>query len=256
MGSNRFTVAKRANNYKQPKGGFLSPTVFEKVLLDGGGIEELHLHENVHSSLVGLAVDYLTRYMTGSPLEDAFMISQMGAMRIGAFDVFDDLISMIEGLDDLSIQSAIQLTGFDVVYRQGSSYYKPITDIEPDADTVDNVRIMVQRALHFFEIYGPKTQDDLTFEGAYTSTVTTGDADFLTKDTLWDFKVSKQKLTNKHTLQLLIYWRMGCHAHPSTYKKLKYIGIYNPRLNIVYRYPVEKLPSSIVDVIEKDVIGY
>lgn len=143
-----------------------------------------------------------------------------------------------------------------MVYRQGPSYYKPVTDIEPDADTVDNVRIMVQRALHFFEIYGPKTQDDLTFEGAYTSTVTAGDADFLTKDTLWDFKVSKQKLTNINTLQLLIYWRMGCHAHPSTYKKLKYIGIYNPRLNIVYRYPVEKLPSSIVDVIEKDVIGY
>ena len=32
----------------------------------------------------------------------------------------------------------------------------------------------------------------------YTETVSAGDGDFLTSDTLWDFKVSKSKPTNKH----------------------------------------------------------
>lgn len=56
--------------------------------------------------------------------------------------------------------------------------------------------------------YGPKVLDGLTFEGGYTGYVATGDGDYLTNGTLWDFKVSKQKLQNKYTLQLFMYWRV------------------------------------------------
>ena len=41
--------------------------------------------------------------------------------------------------------------------------------------------------------------------GGYTVTVETGDGDFLTDDTLWDFKVSKSKPTNKHTYIAVAY---------------------------------------------------
>ena len=41
--------------------------------------------------------------------------------------------------------------------------------------------------------------------GGYTYTFESGDGDFLTADTLLDFKVSKSKPTNKHNLQLLMY---------------------------------------------------
>lgn len=41
--------------------------------------------------------------------------------------------------------------------------------------------------------FGPVTADGFTMEGAYTATITTGDGDFLTKDTLWDFKVTTSK---------------------------------------------------------------
>ena len=44
----------------------------------------------------------------------------------------------------------------------------------------------------------------ITFEGGYSSVIVSGDADFITKDTLWDFKVSKNSPTSKQTLQLLI----------------------------------------------------
>ena len=79
---------------------------------------------------------------------------------------------------------------------------------------------------------------------------------FLTSDTLWDFKVSKNRITTKHTLQLLMYWRMGLHSIHPEYKSVKYLGIYNPRLNLVYRLNVEEISSDVIDEVETEVIGY
>lgn len=134
--------------------------------------------------------------------------------------------------------------------------YRPVEDIEPDGDTIENIRIMVERSLRFFEQYGPKVLDGLTFEGGYTGYVATGDGDFLTNDTLWDFKVSKQKLQNKYTLQLLMYWRMGLHSIHSEYRNVKYLGVYNPRMNVVYRLDVSKISADVISTVETEVIGY
>ena len=56
---------------------------------------------------------------------------------------------------------------------------------------------MVNRALDFFNKYGPVIKDGFKFIGGYTETITTGDGDFLTEDTLWDFKVSKKTATQR-----------------------------------------------------------
>lgn len=98
--------------------------------------------------------------------------------------------------------------------------------------------------------------DGLTFEGGYTGYVATGDGDFLTDDTLWDFKVSKRKLQNKHTLQLLMYWRMGIHSIHPEYKNVKYLGVYNPRMNVVYRLDVNLISEEVISEVESKVIGY
>ena len=50
--------------------------------------------------------------------------------------------------------------------------------------TIANIRIMVESSLSFFKVFGPVTADGFTMEGAYTATITTGDGDFLTKNTL------------------------------------------------------------------------
>lgn len=134
--------------------------------------------------------------------------------------------------------------------------YRPVEDIEPDGDTIENIRTMVERSLRFFNQYGPKVLDGLTFEGGYTGYVATGDGDFLTNDTLWDFKVSKQKLQNKYTLQLLMYWRMGLHSVHPEYKHVKYLGVYNPRMNTVYRLDVSKISADVISTVETEVIGY
>ncbi len=250
------SVTQRIGKIKQPRGGYIKPKEFEQTVLDGGGIDDLYPEENVSPGLVGLAVDYLTRFMSGTSAEEAFEISRMGAVNVQQLGLFERLISHVSGLDDDSIDAAVKLSGFDSAYRAGVMAYRPVEDIVPDAHTIKNIRVMVERSLRFFEQYGPKVLDGLTFEGGYTGYVATGDGDFLTDDTLWDFKVSKQKLQNKYTLQLLMYWRMGLHSVHPEYRNVKYLGIYNPRMNVVYRLDVNNIPADVISTVETEVIGY
>ena len=166
------------------------------------------------------------------------------------------LLSGVNGLDDASIVNAIKLVGFDVCFRAGVMGYRPVDNINPDASTIANVRTMVERALHFLEVYGPKVLDGFTFEGAYTPMVSSGDGDFTTADTLWDFKVSKMPIKKEHTLQLLMYWRMGLHSVHPEFKDVRFLGIYNPRSNTASRLAVSDIPNDVIEQVERDVICY
>ena len=250
------SVTRRIDKIKQPRGGYIRPKEFEITVLDGGGIDELHPVENVSPSLVGMAVDYLTRFMSGTSAMGAFKISEMGSRVVQRKELFDQLLSNVKGLDDDSISAAVKLSGFDSAYRAGVMAYRPVQNINPNSDTVENIRTMVERSLRFLDQYGPKVMDGLTFEGGYTGYVSSGDGDFLTKDTLWDFKVSKKKLQSKYTLQLLMYWRMGLHSIHPEYKNVKYLGVYNPRMNVVYLLDVSKIPEDVISTVETEVIGY
>lgn len=224
--------------------------------MPGSRIDDLNPNENVAPGLVGMAVDYLTRFMTGTDPLDAFSISRSGACKVGEKLLFNELISQINDLDDESIKAAIKLTGFDTACRAGVRTYRPVEEIEPNKETIENVVEMVERSLYFLSVYGPKVLDGLTFEGGYTGYVATGDGDFLTKDTLWDFKVSKKKLDTKQTLQLLMYWRMGLHSIHPEYKDVEYLGIFNPRQNLVYRLDVWSISPETIAKVETKVIGY
>lgn len=250
------SVTQRISMTKQPRGGYIKPAEFDKTILTGGGIDDLNPKENVAPTLTGLAVDYLTRFMTGTPAKNAFEIARLGASAVKQSQTFNRLVSKVKGLDDESIICAVKLSGFDSAARAGVAFYRPVSAISPDDDTIENIRIMVERSLRFFDQYGPKLLDGLTFEGGYTGYVAKGDGDFLTDDTLWDFKVSKQKLQKKYTLQLLMYWRMGLHSIHPEYKNVKYLGIYNPRMNAVYQLDVNKIPASVISEVETKVIGY
>ena len=204
------SVTQRISKISQPRGGYLNPKELERIELSSNKV--LFEEENIHPSLVGLAVDYLTRYMLNKNVRKAFSISLVGAKLGYLDDVAERFLTKIKGLDDQSIIYACKLSGFDVIFRAGIMGYKPVEDICPDEKTIHNIREMVTRSFTFFDNYGPITIDGFTFEGGYTSTVSSGDGDFLTKDTLWDFKVSSKEPTNKNTLQLLMYYVMGVHS--------------------------------------------
>lgn len=249
------SVTQRIKQVKQPRGGYINPKTMTSTVL-GEGIEALNPEESTHAGLVGTAVDYLTRFMLGSSAEEAFYISMLGAKIKKEEKKAQKMMTAIKGLDAKSVITAVKLCGYDVCYRADITGYKPVDEIMPDGAAIENIITMVHRSLNFFDSYGPKVLDGFTFEGGYTNIVSTGDGDFTTKDTLWDFKVSKLPVKKEHTLQLLMYWRMGLHSIHPEFKDIQFLGIFNPRLNTVSRIAVADIPIEVIKEVETDVIGY
>nr|WP_240519858.1 hypothetical protein [Bacillus thuringiensis] len=146
--------------------------------------------------------------------------------------------------------------GFDTAHRAGIASYKPVEHIQPDFATISNIRNMVKRSRIFNDNFGPIVKDGFTFEGGYTQLISSGDGDFLTETTLWDFKVSKKDPTNKNTLQLLIYYLMGVHSIHSEFEQIEKLGIFNPRLNKVYLLAISAISDEIINDVNTTVIGY
>ena len=220
------SVTNRIKAVKQPRGGYIPLKQFSAITLDDGKI--LNSDESVSPGLVGSAVDYLSRLMNGAQPKEAFKISLNGAY----------------------------LVGYDVAFRAGPARFITVDTIHADEATIENIRIMVQRSLHFFEIYGPITLDGFTFDSAYTDTITSGDGDYLTKDTLWDFKVIKSKPNKDYTLQVLIYYLMGIRSNQPEFLSISKLGFFNPRQNIVYQTAIADIPKEVIETVEKNVIGY
>jgi hypothetical protein len=257
------SVTGRIKEIKQPRGGYIKPSTMDVVTLDDG--KTLNENENISASKVGTVVDYMTRFMMGTDILDAFKISIIGAQcaeELTGEDAIEEIgnyLKEIKGLDDNSIINACNAISFDIWYRNpvAAPLFSAPAKALPDKDTMENIKILVERSLKFFEEYGPVTADGFTFEGGgYTDTVNKGDGDFLTEDTLWDFKVSGREPKSAHTLQLLMYYIMGKHSNKPEFKNIKNIGIFNPRLNKIYLYNMKNLSPDIIKEIEDNVICY
>ena len=247
------SVTQRIKEIKQPYGGYLKISEFEKIQFE----DNMELkEENIHSSLVGLTVDYMTRFLLGTPKEEAFKISLIGAEIINDSKYSNKLLHNIKGFDDKSIYNACKLVGYDVCFRAGPIGYKNVEEIDANEDTINNIKIMINRSLVFFKNYGPIVKDGFTFEGGYTKIINSGDGDFLTSDTLWDFKVSSSIPKSSHTLQLLIYYIMGKHSIHSEFNNIKKLGIFNPKLNCVFLKEINQISDETIDIVSKEIIGY
>lgn len=258
------SVTQRINKIKQPRGGYIKLSQFTIHEFNDGCI--LKEAENIHATIIGITTDYLTRFIMGTNKIEAFRISCMGAKI--AEQIFKQkdslktaikLLDEINGIDDNSINNACKLVTYDAWYRNpiGALNAKGVNEINPDNDTIENIRIMVQRSVNFLNEYGPIVKEGFTFEpNGYTNIVDSGDGDYLSIDTLWDFKVSKNKPTSKNTLQVLMYWIMGQHSGQEIFKNIDKIGIYNPRRNEAYLLNIKNISQDIILEIERNVICY
>ena len=273
------SVTQIANGIKQPIGGYIPIQWFQEISLEIH--KNLNEIENINASLIGLVVDYMTRYMITKDVDEAFEISRWGyqnRMLLCSKEQIEEdkknkmdmnsLLDNIKGLDDWSITCACKAVSYDQWYRdpsiavrmRGAKY------IWPNKETKENIREMVNRSLKFIKLYGPITwygfdfidfnEDGSIYKSGYTDTVDTGDGDLLTRECMWDLKTIKDKPTSKHSLQLIMYYLMGKHSGLEFYNEIDKIGFYNPRLNKVYLLEIENIPKETLINIEKNVIGY
>lgn len=248
-----FSVTRRIEIINQPRGGYVNPNQFEiQKFQDGKEINSISVE---YKTIQGLVVDYLTRFMSGCSKEKAFEVSVRGAGLVFEAENAKRLLNNIKGLDSWSIYSACQLVGYDVVVRRGAGAFSPVEKINPEDAVIQNIIIMVQRALKFLEKYGPVTSYGFTFEGGYTKIVSSGDGDLLTRDTLWDFKVSQKLPSSRNTLQLLMYYILGIHSIHKEFQNIRKIGIFNPELNMMFELKLSQIPDAVFKEVSREVIG-
>ncbi len=252
-----LSVTQMTKRITQPKGGYLPIKAFQVHTYDDGvEVDDTSPEYFAFASIQGMAVDYLTRYMSGCPLHDAFLISLMGASMVSEEAIAEALLKQIQGLDRNSIIAACKLVCYDVAYRRGVEFYSPASSLEPPSTIINNIQIMVQRGLAFLSLHAPVTCAGVTFEGGYTSLVSSGDADFLTTDGLWDFKVSRNAQSSAETLQVLMYYIMGIHSVHPEFKTIQMLGLFNPLKNESYEIALQDIPDSVFRTVSHDVLGF
>ena len=245
----------------QPRRGYLPLSEFdETVYIDGRTVAGDY---NIHSSLVGLAVDYGTRLMQGANPEKVFSAALAGASLVDAQDeaieILNDIVSNLDrakGLDAQVITGICKLSGFDSACRAGAVAYKPISEINPDNQTIADIAVLIERALEFFQEVGPVLDSGFTFGGGYSDRVEAGDADYLTGDTIWDLKVRKGVPNKNSTLQVLLYYLLALRSGKEEFKGVKRVGIYNPYLQRAWVVDVLGLNESMLKDVMSKVLDY
>lgn len=235
-----MNTAECIERIEQPEGGYIPPETLVPVPVpvdddDDGYAVVLNPEENVSPDLINIAVDHMTRFAMGLRAEYAFAESLTGSPFIPLINEAWRLIPDIKYRnDDNSIISALKLSDFD----EGDPFVRG--EINPDKATIENVEIMVDRSLRFFDVCIPNLPN----------------VGFMTSDTLWDLTTSKVCPTKEQTLRLLVDWRMGLDsAHAGWFQNVKYLGIYNPRLNEARRISVDVVPKDAIDAVENALSG-
>ncbi|AJQ45293.1 hypothetical protein JM47_01550 [Ureaplasma diversum] len=249
---------------KQPKNGYLPIKSFEVYSM----YKPINRNnENVHPSLVGLAVDYLFRLNNKEVSQSLFFVALEGANILDNHNVFNGIEnnnqfeyvkSLIDSLNndlsDLDIIKVIEIASYDPAYRAGVQNYTPFQSMIEKSGfvnkiTLNNIRFMVTKMIQYFQDENKIIETGSTFTGGYGDNIQTGDCDFLSKDTLWDLKVSKYEPKKEDSLQLLIYYVLGYErCRKISFEHIKYLGIYNQSIGKVYKLEIAK--------IDKDLIGY
>lgn len=243
MGTTGGSASEHIEQIDQPEGGYIPPETLEPVPVDDdddGYAAVLNPEENVSPDLINTAVDHMIRFGFGLRAEYAFAKSLSGSPSIPLINAAWRLIPDIKYRnDDNSIINALKLSAFDDPHVDEDNQLV-VEEINPDKATIENVEIMVDRSVRFFDVCVPNLSD-------------TG---FVTFDTLWDLSTSEVQPTKEDTLQLLIDWREGlCGTHAGWFRNIRYLGIYNPRLNEAYRIKVDDISQDAIDAVDRYTLG-
>lgn len=247
-------ITALSNKVKQPKGGYLPVKLFKEIHYNTKN--ELFPDENVSKSLIGTTVDNMTRILLGAKPKKVFQpaINGMMAAKVDIFGDSFDLIDEVTGLDDDSILAAFQLSIYEAIYRNG---YRTSVNLEnklTDNHTIGNIKEMINRSLAYF-----KQQEHIIDVGErlfvkYKGDTIYGDYDYLTEDSLIDMKVLSKKITNKHTLQIILYWIIGMKSDKKQFSNVKHLKFYNPRLNVEYQFDLYDLTPQLLKPILEEVL--
>ncbi len=136
-----------------------------------------------------------------------------------------------------------------------SSDASPVAEISicPNETTVPDINKMARRCCDFFSTSRRVIKFNFDFEGAYNEKVSCGKGDFLTKDGIWSISVSKALPSEFEFVLLAAQYVLGQHCHDAAkFRKIKNLGIFNPRLCRAFSVNVGDIPKDIISVLTKE----
>lgn len=124
-----FSVTARIKKVSQPRGGYIPPKGLKAIeYYDQYEIEKL---DSAYKPIQGLAVDYLTRFVNGTPKQDAFRVSLMGAEKVDELDNANRLLDNVRGLDAASIRNAASWSAMTLHTVGGKVIFHLLTGYVP-----------------------------------------------------------------------------------------------------------------------------
>lgn len=286
-------IAQYNREVGQPRGGLVSPELLTVTQLDDGYGELDSTVENL--SDVGLVVHYLSRltdilvtsYVEAreaaesifrTPLADARRLSDAGlfpeahadaleSLREFRLSTYADGVASFE-LDERTVRAACRLPPYEIAQRSGVAWYDPAgTDHSPDATTLAHIIMMTERTHDFLREDGPARAVEFSFTSGheeledeeadgYLIVLDGGDGDFITEEAVWDYTARSSPPSKDHLLKLLVHCLMGKDSGLPQFRTQTYLGIFNPRMNMVYQLAIGDIPAEVLEIVRRDVIGY
>lgn len=258
----QLPVTKRIEQIRQPKGGYLKINLFEEnKLVDNYEILEYEstIDKRKFPTLLGLVVDYVSRFLYTKDLIKSFEISFMGLIEFSAnpryasrnltsdelLEIYDDYKNKLLSLNSLDLNNINSSENIEIIKNifpivQLDSFYRSKYEPEniwikdkgklklvfsnnyPIPDYIcKNALICIKRTIDFYN-----SKNNIVFGEVFDNgqIINSGDCDFISDDTIWDLKVSSKEVkdnssVSRWTLQILIYYLMLKHKTHHNYDK-------------------------------------
>lgn len=286
------SVTEIIKKVEQPRGGFLPIKSFEVEELGG----EIIRCDDVPPIIVGKVVDSIIHLIIKTDKKKLFKSSTTGyekriehfARQFAYGTSYETVCSQIEYEDGIfNINKLIdRLDGYlgnnDIyhliiclclihqydIWNTGFGYVSQYTTIDSSRPKyykkgdIRKIEVLYQRTVIWISsIINKSYNQNIVFDykfypNGYTDKVKYGVGDFVCDNTLFDLKCIKDKPTKYNTLQILTYYVMGLNSNNKLYKNVKYIGLYSPVTNKVWRISIDKISKELIHKISMEVIGY
>lgn len=254
------SISEIAKQTKQPYGGYLNPKKFT-VISDFQNSVPLE-GENIRATIIGATVKHLTQFCLSGDLGASFSQSLAGYFLGGdelpapivirnnqeqEMNIVDVLMNVSQNLSTRAVASASVASAFDIWGEDMETAFimRSPWDNLPNVETVGHIREMVKTSCLFFRKYGPVTKVNADFSSGYTKELDAGTGDIVTEDTIWTVKVTKGKLSSKHTLQAALTYLLAGRTDEECFRQIKNIGVWNPRTGLAYTVNAEKVKTEL-----------
>lgn len=252
---NITTVA--GNSKLLPLSKIVSTRKFQKIEYHSDNLGELPLEEeNMAPATTGTLIDFLTRIIVLND-DDAFGVSARGVGEMANDDqkkrylyeaaMLKALVEdkEIDDLDDDVFNIGVNICAWEQALRGG--YYFP-PQIYPNDTTMAHYKVMLKRVKAYLEKIGNIIRTG--YGSATANGLISGDGDYLSSDTLIDFKVSKHKTMQPNWVRQLFLYRVLLRDELVSPDQIKKLMIYNPRRDEGYLLDLTQIDYGILDFVK------